>query len=414
MIEHSKHCKEFLLIALAACGVLVGAAAAQAWTVYPLLWNKLGSDAEVINSEIGPGGIIIGDIGYSPGQFDDGFQPEPRTGDHNISDNYVRFDNLNLGQEGTIEFWFQPDWISGGHIRHILNYVGEGSSGSYYISFHYNDWQNRLGLGFYSHAGNESVARKLVPSSTPEWSTTEPFHVAIAWNGAAADPADKLKLFLNGVERGALSAQGSPTFSDWSADARLLLATRWADGDWNRHNWEGSDGIIDNIKIWDYAKTDFADRFVEDIETDDPSIDIKPGSDPNSINPFGRGLIAVAILGSETSDVNEVDVTTLAFGPDGASPAHDLTDPVMYGSHLVDVDEDGFTDLVSHYRIQETGIAMGDTEGCLTGETVDAIPFVGCDSIRTEPSGHGRCGASFELILLVAPMLGLYRWRRRL
>jgi hypothetical protein len=194
----------------------------------------------------------------------------------------------------------------------------------------------------------------------------------------------------------------------------LLLATRWADGDWNRHNWEGSDGIIDNIKIWDYAKTDFADRFVEDIETDDPSIDIKPGSDPNSINPFGRGLIAVAILGSETSDVNEVDVTTLAFGPDGASPAHDLTDPVMYGSHLVDVDEDGFTDLVSHYRIQETGIAMGDTEGCLTGETVDAIPFVGCDSIRTEPSGHGRCGASFELILLVAPMLGLYRWRRRL
>ena len=111
-------------------------------------------------------------------------------------------------------------------------------------------------------------------------------------------------------------------------------------------------------------------------------IDIKPGSDPNSINTQSMGVVPVAILGSETFDVTDVDVTTLAFGPDGASPAHDLTDPIVYADHLQDVNGDGFTDLVSHYHQAETGLVLGDMQACIEGETSGGDLVFGCDSVN--------------------------------
>ncbi len=107
-------------------------------------------------------------------------------------------------------------------------------------------------------------------------------------------------------------------------------------------------------------------------------IDIKPGSDPNSINLKSKGVIPVAILGSANFDVADVDVATLVFA--GASPAHDLTDPVVYADHLQDVNLDGFMDLVCHFRTQDTGIDPLDTEATLTDGNItgtDSVNIVG-------------------------------------
>jgi len=106
-------------------------------------------------------------------------------------------------------------------------------------------------------------------------------------------------------------------------------------------------------------------------------IDIKPGSDPNSINPRKKGVIPVAVLGSVDFDATQVDVTTVEFGPDGATPAHD--------GHVEDVNTDGFADFVVHFEVRDTGIVCGDTDATLAGETSGSSgsPFTGTDAVKT-------------------------------
>ncbi len=173
---------------------------------------------------------------------------------------------------------------------------------------------------------------------------------------------------------------------DWSSGEPVVY-TNWAPGEPN--NNEGEDAAVMN---WcEDGGNDVNPECLGDFWNDVPAgggrpgvversvrIDIKPGSDPNSINTYSRGVIPVAILTTEHVDALTIDPDSVEFGPDNADKAH-------RNAHTGDVDGDGDLDLVLHFRTRDTGIAPGDTEACLTGQTYDGVPIQACDSVVTVP-----------------------------
>ncbi len=83
----------------------------------------------------------------------------------------------------------------------------------------------------------------------------------------------------------------------------------------------------------------------------------------------------MAILGSDSLEVAAIDVDSLAFGPDGASPGHN--------GHIEDVNDDGIEGLVLHFTAQHTGIASRDTAACFTGTAGDD-DIEGCDNVSVK------------------------------
>ena len=114
------------------------------------------------------------------------------------------------------------------------------------------------------------------------------------------------------------------------------------------------------------------------VEPEPVEIDIKPNSDPNGLNPKGKGVVPVAIVTTEDFDATTVDPATVTFGPN-------MVEPVHKGScgHVEDYDGDGDLDLIFHFNIQDTGIAKGDTEATLTGQTYGGVHISGTDSVKT-------------------------------
>lgn len=107
------------------------------------------------------------------------------------------------------------------------------------------------------------------------------------------------------------------------------------------------------------------------------SIDIKPGNDYNVINMKSRGVIPVAILGSDTFDVTTIDVTTIKFG---TPPESYFLEPVRDPA-LEDVNSDGFIDLICHFKTQLTGLTSTDTIAGIKAQLYDDSWIEGTDDV---------------------------------
>lgn len=104
--------------------------------------------------------------------------------------------------------------------------------------------------------------------------------------------------------------------------------------------------------------------------------DIKPNSDPNSINLKRKGVTSVAILSSGTFDaLSEVDAGTVRFGRTG-------TEAAALRCADEDANADGLVDVVCHFDVADTGFLEGDTVGILTARLADGSLLFASDAVR--------------------------------
>ena len=114
------------------------------------------------------------------------------------------------------------------------------------------------------------------------------------------------------------------------------------------------------------------------------SIDIKPGSFPNSINLGSNGTVPVAILSAPAPnffDATTVDPTTVMLA--GASVA--LRGKGTPNASVQDVNGDGLLDLVVHVSTEALQLTGTDTQAILTGQTYGGQTIQGSDSVRIVP-----------------------------
>jgi len=106
------------------------------------------------------------------------------------------------------------------------------------------------------------------------------------------------------------------------------------------------------------------------------SIDIKPGSYPNSINLGSKGMVPVAVLTTDDFDASTVDPDTVSFAH--ASPERWM---------LEDVDGDGDMDMLFHFKTQDLDLDENSTRATLVGTTYDGTPIWGTDTVKIVPKG---------------------------
>ena len=127
-------------------------------------------------------------------------------------------------------------------------------------------------------------------------------------------------------------------------------------------------------------------EIAEEICPDEVDLEIKPGSDPNSINPRNRGTIPVAVHSTSEFDATTIDPDTLRFGSPDAIIDGEGAEVSHYS--VEDITDDGNEDdFIGHFPTQDTGFTSDDTEGWLVGETVNGDSIAGRDSVRIVGGG---------------------------
>jgi hypothetical protein len=257
-----------------------------------LLWNKLGSDLEISTSEVGVDGAVSGAVKYGAVQHGNGVA----LGSGNSRVFFNRPFGDTFPDAGCIEFWWKA-----GHDENISTGSHSSERQPLYISSddrrpdgwpsfqisvvcgsHPSSYLNKTVIGMGIH--DKQIGQNVGVASTYDFNFRKGdlIHLAIAWDKSWS-PA-RLKVYFNGDEAIPVTSDAilperlidaiQRQLPAYSYDLELHRYSRRRDGAASQF---APDGYVDNLKIWNVAKSDFSDRFVEGVGGHRSDADLRKG-----------------------------------------------------------------------------------------------------------------------------------------
>ena len=226
-----------------------------------MLWNRLGSEGDVKNSRVGPGGKLTGGR-FVEGRFGQGIELS-------MQEQFgVTFpSDIVSPPAGCIEFWAKlvnfPANIRqpGGAWPSLIAACDDtGTAAGFLMHFCANDGGSSGGLCFQGAGsggtgrfGSWSYANSLRSNTADEW-----HHYALVWAVEGLPGVD------NGRRKAAVFVDGKLNTGFWNGEGSSLTLPKTARlGLLAHQGTEGCSVVYDNLKVWNYAKTDFSDRTEE-------------------------------------------------------------------------------------------------------------------------------------------------------
>jgi hypothetical protein len=151
---------------------------------------------------------------------------------------------------------------------------------------------------------------------------------------------------------------------------------------WDPINIDMNQNIISRIVFHGTSTPTFIDDLKVCSLFPEVSIDIKPGSFPNSINLCAKGNVPVAIFSTAEFDATTIDPLTLTLAGASVRLKGKNKSPQI---SFTDANGDGLLDLVVHIVKDELELDIDSTEAILEGITYDGERFFGRDSVNIVP-----------------------------
>jgi hypothetical protein len=208
----------------------------------PILFNRFESAASVGNNVIGANFTKQGVPTYAACKFGNGIYI-------NQNGEAADFASFQPGKTGCVECWIKPDWASTDGTNHII--CDSVLGGTPRFLFYWNaTWKNFA----FGYDWNNPAGGYVRATTWPGHNAGDLIHIAAVWdeNGIEGG-ANLLRIYMNNTLHGSGNTANFPALQIGIRVGNQSAASIIVP----------FDGVIDNMKFYDYAKVDFSDRHDE-------------------------------------------------------------------------------------------------------------------------------------------------------